>query len=38
MDEWNAITSRDAIQRFALLVLICLAILALIALAVWYIA
>jgi hypothetical protein len=38
MDEWKAITSRDALQRFLMLIILCVAILALIAAAVWYIA
>ena len=37
MDEWKAITSRDALQRFLMLILICLGILILIAVAVSYI-
>jgi hypothetical protein len=38
MDEWKAITSRDALQRFLMLTLICLGILIVIAVAVSYIA
>ena len=38
MDEWKAITSRDAVQRFVMLIILCIAILALIAAAVWYMA
>jgi hypothetical protein len=38
MDEWRAITSRDAMQRFVMLIILCIAIIALIAAAVWYIA
>ena len=38
MDEWKGITSHDALQRFLVLILLCLVILLLIAAAVWYIA
>jgi hypothetical protein len=38
MDEWKAITSRDALRRFLMLTLICLGILIVIAVAVSYIA
>ena len=38
MDEWKAISSRDAVQRFLMLIILCIAIIALIAAAVWYIA
>jgi hypothetical protein len=38
MDEWKAISPRDALQRFLMLIVLCLAIVALIAAAVWYIA
>jgi len=38
MDEWKAITSRDALQRFLMLIILCIVILALIAAAVWCIA
>jgi hypothetical protein len=38
MDEWKAITARDAVQRFVMLIILCVAIIALIAAAVWYIA
>ena len=34
MDEWKAITSRDAVQRFVMLIILCVAIIALIAVAV----
>lgn len=38
MDEWKSISAHEAVQRFMALILICLAILALIALAVWHVA
>lgn len=37
MDEWKSISAHEAVQRYMALILICLAILALIAVAVWYI-
>jgi hypothetical protein len=37
MDEWKSISAHEAVQRFMALILICLAILALIALAVWHV-
>jgi hypothetical protein len=38
MDEWKAISSRDAVQRFLMLIILCIVIIAFIAAAVWYIA
>ena len=37
MDEWKSISSREAVQRFIMLIILCIVILALIAAAVWYI-
>jgi hypothetical protein len=38
MDEWKSISSREAVQRFVMLLILCIVIIALIAAAVWYIA
>ena len=38
MDEWKSISSREAVQRFMMLIILCIVIIALIVAAVWYIA
>jgi hypothetical protein len=38
MDEWKSISAREAVQRFTMLIILCIVIIALIAAAVWYIA